>query len=90
MKALSLLTGLLTALMFLPGPARGQGLPKVTAKAVNTTDKAATARATADRRAATYKGPKVVKNTEGLGKKILRDSKPAPAPVPVLVVPAKQ
>jgi hypothetical protein len=61
-------------------------LPKVTAKPVNTTDPAATARKTADRRAATYKGPKVVKSTEALGQKMLRDSKPAPVPV----APAKQ
>lgn len=86
MKALLPLTSLLTFAMLGASPARAQGLPKVTAKAVNTTDKAATARATADRRAATYKGPKVVKNSEALGKKMLRDSKPAPVPVP----PTKQ
>ena len=62
-------------------------LPKVTAKPVNTTDPAATARKTADRRAAAYKGPKVVKSTEALGQKMLRDSKPAP---PTRVAPTKQ
>ena len=66
--------------------AQAQQLPKVTATPVNTKDKAATARATADHRAATYKGPKVVNSTKGLGKKILRDSKPAPTPV----APARQ
>jgi len=86
MKASPLLAGLLTACVFSLGPARGQGLPKVTANAVNTTNKAATARATASRRAASYKGPKVVKNSEALGKKMLHDSKPAPAPV----APVKQ
>lgn len=66
--------------------AQAQSLPKVTAKTVNTKNKAATERQTADRRAATYKGPKVVKNTEALGNKILRDSKPAPKSV----APVKQ
>jgi hypothetical protein len=81
MKASLLFTGglLLAASLF---TAQAQSsLPKVTAKPVNTTDPAATARKTADRRAATYKGPKVVKSTEALGKKMLRDSKPAPVPV---------
>lgn len=66
--------------------AQAQSLPKVTVKTVNTHDKAATERQTAERRAAAYKGPKVVKNTEALGKKMLRDSKPAPK----LVAPVKQ
>lgn len=66
--------------------AQAQQLPKVTTKAVNTTDKAATARATADHRAATYKGPKVVNSSKSLGKKMLRDSKPSLTPV----APAKQ
>jgi len=85
MKASLLSTGgLLLAVFF---TARAQTpLPKVTAKPVNTTNPAATARQTADRRAATYKGPKVVKSTEALGQKMLRDSKPAP----VLVAPTKQ
>ena len=86
MKALLLLAAPLAFFALSLGTARAQGLPKVTVKTVNTTDKAATARATADRRAAGYKGPKVVKNTEALGKKMLRDSKPAPVPV----APAKQ
>lgn len=76
--ALSLATTLLTA--------QAQSLPKVTSQAVNTQNKAATERQTADRRAAAYKGPKVVKSTETLGNKMLRDSKPAPKPVS----PAKQ
>jgi hypothetical protein len=79
MKASLLFTGcLLLAASLLKAQAP---LPKVTAKPVNTTDPAATARKTANRRAATYKGPKVVKSTEALGKKMLRDSKPAPVPV---------
>ena len=86
MKALLSLAGLLTYASLSMGAAQAQALPKVTARAVNTTDKAATARATADRRAATYKGPKVVKNSEALGKKMLRDSKPASQPV----APARQ
>jgi len=86
MNVLLPVAGLLAFAMLSPGSARAQGLPKVTAKAVNTTDKAATVRATANRRAATYKGPKVVKNTEALGKKMLRESKPALAPV----APTKQ
>lgn len=86
MKALLPVVGLLTSLTLSPGPVWAQGLPKVTVKTVNTTDRAATARTTAERRATTYKGPKVVKDTESLGKKILRNSKPAPVPV----APAKQ
>jgi len=61
--------------------AQAQSLPKVTSQTVNTRDKAATERQTADRRAAAYKGPKVVKSTKGLGNEMLRDSKPAPKPV---------
>ena len=82
---LSLIGSLPLAALLLAAPAQ-TSLPKVTAKPVNTTDPAATARKTADRRAATYKGPKVVKSTEALGQKMLRDSKPAPTPV----APTKQ
>ncbi|QKG57532.1 hypothetical protein GKZ68_13425 [Hymenobacter sp. BRD128] len=85
MKTLfSLISGLSLAALALT--AQAQGMPKVTAKTVNTKDKAATERQTADHRAATYKGPKVMKNTEALGNEMLRDSKPAPRPV----APAKQ
>jgi hypothetical protein len=81
MKASLLLTGgLLLAASLLTAQAQSSR-PKVTAQPINTTDPAATARKTADRRAATYKGPKVVKSTEALGKKMLRDSKPAPATI---------
>ncbi|MGI4863773.1 MAG: hypothetical protein ACRYFZ_07590 [Janthinobacterium lividum] len=66
--------------------AQAQSLPKVTSQPVNTTNKAATERQTADQRAAAYKGPKVVNSTKTLGNKMLRDSKPAPTPV----APAKQ
>ncbi len=87
MKALSFCLGcLLATASLLTAQAQSSPLPKVTAKPVNTTDPAATARKTADRRAATYKGPKVVKSTEALGQKMLRDSKPAPVPV----APTKQ
>jgi hypothetical protein len=85
MKALfSLASSLFLAALLLT--AQAQSLPKVTSKVVNTTDKAATERQTAERRAAAYKGPKVVKSTKTLGTKMLRDSKPAPAPV----APTKQ
>lgn len=85
MKTLfSLVGGLSLAALSLTTQA--QGLPKVITKTVNTKDKAATERQTANRRAAAYKGPKVVKNTEALGKRMLRDSKPAPKSV----APAKQ
>lgn len=66
--------------------AQAQSLPTVTSKAVNTKNKAATARKTAEQRAAAYKGPKVVKSTEKLGNEMLRDSKPATKPV----APTKQ
>ena len=66
--------------------AQAQSLPKVTSQPVNTTNKAATERQTADQRAAAYKGPKVVKSTRTLGNKMLRDSKAAPTPV----APVKQ
>lgn len=66
--------------------AQAQQLPKSTAKSLNTKDKDATARATADHRAAAYKGPRVMNSTKDLGKKMLRDSKAAPT----LVAPAKQ
>ena len=85
MKTLPTLTSSL-ALSALLLTAHAQTLPKVTSKTVNTKDKAATERQTADHRAATYKGPKVVKNTEALGNKMLRDSKPAPK----AVAPTKQ
>ena len=81
---LSLTSGLLVATILLT--AQAQSLPKVTSQTVNTKNKAATERQTADRRAAAYKGPKVMKSTEALGHKMLRDSKPAPKPVS----PAKQ
>lgn len=42
---------------------------------------AATPQRTADRRAATYTGPKVVKDTKRLGREFIHDSKPAPARV---------
>lgn len=69
------------ALASLLSSAHAQSLPKVTTKVVNPAGKEATERATADRRAAAYKGPKVVKNTKALGNKMLRDSKPALKPV---------
>jgi len=85
MKALLVLaSGLPLAALLLT--AQAQSLPKVTSRAVNTSDKAATERQTAERRAAAYKGPKVVKSTKALGTKMLRDSKPATTPV----APAKQ
>lgn len=70
----------LTALLL---TAQAQSLPKVTSTTVNPQGKAATERQTADRRAAAYKGPKVVKSNEALGNKMLRHSKPAPTTVPV-------
>ncbi len=88
MKALLALTNSL-ALSTLVLAAQAQALPKVTVKTVNTKDKAATERQTADQRAAAYKGPKVVKSTEALGNKMLRDSKPADIPVQVKVKPRK-
>ena len=87
MKTLPTLTSSL-ALSALLLTAHAQGLPKVTTKAVNTKDKAATARKTADQRAAAYKGPKVEKSTKALGNKMLRESKPATNAVPV--PPVKQ
>ena len=48
-----------------PPPAPG---PRQAAPITNTTD----------RRAATYKGPRVVKDTKSLGTKFIRNSKPAP------------
>ncbi len=47
---------------------------------------AKTAAQTANRRAANYKGPKVVKDTKALGREMLRDSKPTPAAKPVAPV----
>ena len=88
MKALLALTNSL-AISALVLTAQAQALPKVTVKTVNTKDKAATERKTAEQRAATYKGPKVVKSSEALGNKMLRDSKPADAPVRAKVMPRK-
>lgn len=45
---------------------------------------------TAERRAATYQGPHVVKDSKALGRKFVRDSKPTDMRVPVPVHPAKQ
>lgn len=79
MKMLLSLVGSLSLAALLTAQAQSQ--PKVTTQTVNTPNKAATERHTADRRAAAYKGPKVVKNTEALGTKMLRDSKPTSKPV---------
>ena len=43
--------------------------------------KPSTSAKTADRRAAAYKGPHVVKDTKGLGQKMLKNSEPATKPV---------
>ena len=83
MKSFLSFAGILVA-SALAAPA--QTLPTVTSKTVNPQGKAATARKTADQRAAAYKGPKVVKSTKALGTEILRESKPAATPV----APTKQ
>ncbi len=83
-KLLSLASCLpLAALLF---TAQAQSLPKVTTKTVNTPDKAATEHQTAEQRAATYEGPKVVKSTRALGQKMVQKSKPTDMRVPVLPV----
>ncbi len=74
-------------LVALLSTAQAQTAPTVTSQTVNPQGKAATARQTADHRAATYKGPKVVKNTKALGNEMLHDSKPAPKSE---VAPVKQ
>lgn len=68
--------------------AHAQTLPVVTSKNIDPKGPAATKKQTADRRAAAYKGPKVVKNTKALGNEMLRESKPATQSVPV--APVKQ
>ena len=56
-----------------------------------THDPAKTAAKTAEHRAETYKGPKVVKNTKALGEKMLHDSKPTSTNPPLRpVAPVKQ
>lgn len=45
---------------------------------------------TAERRADTYKGPKVVKDSKALGRKFIRESKPTDTNVPVPVQPLKK
>jgi hypothetical protein len=62
-------------------------LASVASAQTQTPTKAAPAKPTpktAAKRAATYKGPKVVKDTKALGDKMIRESKPAP-PFPVRV-----
>ena len=59
-----------------------QTLPVVTSKNIDPKGPAVTKEQTADRRAAAYKGPKVVKDTKALGNKMIRDSKPASQSVP--------
>ncbi len=44
---------------------------------------------TANQRAATYKGPKVVKDTKALGTKMIRESKPVPTVEPSIRKPIK-
>ena len=68
--------------------AHAQTLPVVTSKNITPQGAAATKKQTADRRAAAYKGPKVVKSTKALGNEMLRESKPANPAVPV--PPVKQ
>ncbi len=45
---------------------------------------------TADHRAATYQGPKVVKDSKALGKKMVQKSKPADMMTPVPTRPVKK
>ncbi|MVN77801.1 hypothetical protein GO988_15830 [Hymenobacter sp. HMF4947] len=45
---------------------------------------------TPDQRAATYKGPKVVKDSKALGQKMEQKSKPADMQVPVSTSPIKK
>ncbi len=53
--------------------------------------KAAIRQRTADRRAATYNGPKIVPDTKKLGRKILKDSEPVTSePQRYPVSPVKQ
>lgn len=78
MKIFSLLLtfgALATAAQTLPAPAPRNPTP-AQAKAIKSR--------TAERRAATYKGPKVVKDSKALGREFIQESKPAPAsPGPV-------
>jgi hypothetical protein len=74
------------ALLALMLTARAQTLPVVTSKNIDPKGPAVTKEQTADRRAAAYKGPKVVNDTKALGSKMLRDSKPANKSVPVPAV----
>ncbi|RZJ94430.1 MAG: hypothetical protein EOO60_03090 [Hymenobacter sp.] len=57
---------------------------------ISTPNPAKKAAKTADQRAETYKGPKVVKDTKALGNKMLRDSKPTDSRSPIRVAPVKQ
>ena len=72
----------LLACCALLGTATAQTVPVTTPKATSPRVKTATARQSADRRAATYKGPKVVESTKDLGDKMLQESKPAPQMAP--------
>lgn len=57
--------------------ARAQTAPPATTTNPDHREAKAIRTQTADRRAATYKGPRVVKDSKSLGRKFLRDSKPA-------------
>lgn len=67
---------LLFALGTLLGTAHAQTTPPTTRNPTPTQAKTIRAK-TADRREATYTGPKVVNNSQELGKKMIQKSKPA-------------
>ncbi|RZK99564.1 MAG: hypothetical protein EOO62_24700 [Hymenobacter sp.] len=74
MKTMLLLASSLALTSLLP--ARAQTAPAAPRNPTPTQAKAIRAK-TAERRAETYQGPKVVPNSKKLGQKMLQDSKPA-------------
>ena len=82
MKTLLLFTSLALAGLLLSAHAQAPTAVPTTPSPTKTAAK------TAEQRAATYKGPKVMKDTKALGNKMLRGSKPDPSTVPV--PPVKQ
>lgn len=83
MKTLLVVAGCFSLAAVLPAQAQTPASSPSTPSSAKPTPK------TADQRAATYKGPKVVKDTKALGSKMIRESKPTPSMEPSVRKPIK-
>lgn len=83
-------SALLLALGSLVGAAHAQTAPPATRPNPSPGQAKAIRAQTADRRAAAYNGPKVVKNSKELGRKMIEKSKPTDRLIPPPVSPVKK